>query len=609
MSERALVTTQKPSTALPQGAILQRKCACGNHTMAAGECAECSKTKLRLQRKLTIGASNDPLELEADRVANQVMAGSLHSPSGHASTRIQRDARSSAGVGDAAPPSVERVLASPGVSLQPDLREDMGRRFGYDFSKVRVHTDAQAAESARSVNALAYTVGRDLVFAEGQYAPGAGTGRRLIAHELTHVVQQSGAERRNAGQHNAPAFEHDLDITGQTSRPILARYEAEPEAEIEIEPEPAPGGRDASGGRDAPGGANQAGQARNQQRAYAQSRSFDKMYKAARSAPNYEAAVDELERPVATLERGGASPDFVTVSQKEETVSIAGGPAGSAGNITVRYKPHWFHVLNAIERDVAAASSSNELIDIFRAYFPESVLSAGRSIAGGANYGANVSLKWDTYFDPVALDPDGRARTLVFLNAATKKSAANPNIATDNLLKVLLKEWELHEQNELEERKKKLGVEKGKECSVKEVAQAGGDPDHDAYAKLVTGTDKDFQIVAPDGTQCTTDGREPMSQKSVWEVKTRHEWATSYGLPGAIFAPYFSGRPNSQAGPGNPPINQGRIMKIEEQRLRCLAVTSACGFRYAYAFETKEAADFMKAHWSSGGPPVYHKPR
>jgi hypothetical protein len=69
----------------------------------------------------------------------------------------------------------------------------MESRFGYDFSNVRVHTDATAAESAQAVNSLAYTVGRDVVFGAGQFAPGTGAGRQLIAHELTHVVQQ----RRN----------------------------------------------------------------------------------------------------------------------------------------------------------------------------------------------------------------------------------------------------------------------------------------------------------------------------------------------------------------------------------------------------------------------------
>ena len=66
----------------------------------------------------------------------------------------------------------------------------MEPRFGYDFSRVRVHTDARATQSARAVNALAYTVGRDVVFDAGQYAPHTNEGKSLMAHELTHVVQQ-----------------------------------------------------------------------------------------------------------------------------------------------------------------------------------------------------------------------------------------------------------------------------------------------------------------------------------------------------------------------------------------------------------------------------------
>jgi len=67
--------------------------------------------------------------------------------------------------------------------------------FGSDFSQVRIHTDTRAAESARAVNARAFTVGKDVVFGAGQYAPGRSEGRRLLAHELTHVVQQSGKNK------------------------------------------------------------------------------------------------------------------------------------------------------------------------------------------------------------------------------------------------------------------------------------------------------------------------------------------------------------------------------------------------------------------------------
>lgn len=89
------------------------------------------------------------------------------------------------------PPIVHDVLRSPGQPLDAQTRAFMEPRFGHDFSNVRVHTDENAAESARAVDALAYTVGHNVVFGAGQYAPNTGVGRRLLAHELTHVAQQS----------------------------------------------------------------------------------------------------------------------------------------------------------------------------------------------------------------------------------------------------------------------------------------------------------------------------------------------------------------------------------------------------------------------------------
>lgn len=89
-----------------------------------------------------------------------------------------------------APPIVHDVLRSPGQPLDVGMRAYMEPRFGHDFSDVRVHTDAVAAQSAQAVDALAYTVGRHIVFDAGQYAPGTGAGQRLLAHELAHTVQQ-----------------------------------------------------------------------------------------------------------------------------------------------------------------------------------------------------------------------------------------------------------------------------------------------------------------------------------------------------------------------------------------------------------------------------------
>jgi hypothetical protein len=77
-----------------------------------------------------------------------------------------------------------------GSPLDPGLRQQMSTALGHDFGDVRVHSDDRATESARSVNAHAYTVGNDIVFQRDRYAPGSEDGRRMLAHELTHVVQQ-----------------------------------------------------------------------------------------------------------------------------------------------------------------------------------------------------------------------------------------------------------------------------------------------------------------------------------------------------------------------------------------------------------------------------------
>jgi hypothetical protein len=203
---------------------LQRKCACGGTPGGSGECAECEKKKRNLQGKangqgapganhslshipvmqpkLTLGASNDPLEQEADRVADQVLAAPAHPAVGGAPPHIQRFSGQPIRQAETAPASIDRVLSDTGRPLEPALRQGMEHRFGHDFSRVRVHSGTAAEKSARDVNANAYTVGHNIVFGAGRFAPGTREGRRLIAHELTHVVQQSGSDEIRVGQSN-----------------------------------------------------------------------------------------------------------------------------------------------------------------------------------------------------------------------------------------------------------------------------------------------------------------------------------------------------------------------------------------------------------------------
>lgn len=147
-----------------------------------------------VQAKLTINQPGDRYEQEAERIADQVMAMPADIAARGMPQRIQRFSGQSKAEIDAAPGSVNKALASPGKPLDPLLQQDMEQRFGHDFSRVRVHSDKDAEQSAREVSAHAYTVGQNIVFGLGRFAPGTQEGRRLIAHELTHVVQQSGPE-------------------------------------------------------------------------------------------------------------------------------------------------------------------------------------------------------------------------------------------------------------------------------------------------------------------------------------------------------------------------------------------------------------------------------
>ena len=150
--QRSVATNRSFNLARPR--LLQRKCSCGGTSGPSGECEECRKNRIALQRRTTD---------ESRRTA----------------------------VDSSAPPIVDKVLSSPGQPLDSVTRAFMEPRFGHNFSNIRVHTDATASESARAVDALAYTVGRNIVFQESHFRPQTTDGRLLLAHELTHAVQQS----------------------------------------------------------------------------------------------------------------------------------------------------------------------------------------------------------------------------------------------------------------------------------------------------------------------------------------------------------------------------------------------------------------------------------
>jgi len=163
----------RPTSASAPVRWLQRSCACGRSPGVDGECAEC---------------------------------------------RARRPGGSVDGSVATAPPVVHDALRSSGQSLDRVTRASMEQSFGHDFSQVRVHADATAAESARSVGANAFTVGSDVVFGSGQYRPASAEGRRLIAHELAHVVQQ--------GSRRIGRTDETIAVRGYDSHEAAARQVA-----------------------------------------------------------------------------------------------------------------------------------------------------------------------------------------------------------------------------------------------------------------------------------------------------------------------------------------------------------------------------------------------
>lgn len=142
--------------------------------------------------KAVVSRRIDAYEQEADGISQQMVRRSEPPRQPLQTKRVQASDPGQL----PAPSVVHEVLRASGQSLDPATRGFMESRFDHDFSQVRVHADAKAAESAQAVSALAYTAGRHVVFGAGQYAPGTNEGRRLLAHELTHVVQQATASSR-----------------------------------------------------------------------------------------------------------------------------------------------------------------------------------------------------------------------------------------------------------------------------------------------------------------------------------------------------------------------------------------------------------------------------
>ena len=153
-----------------------------NHCACGGGCPRCSKGSVK------VGPAGDAFEHEADHVADRLVSGESVSIAGRVGPTVHMKRSGNGGGGE----SAGLHGLSSGQTLPLSVQQEFGPRLGHNLSGVRVHHDDAADRAASSVGARAFTLGRDLVFARGEFAPNTGAGRRLLAHELVHWVQQGG---------------------------------------------------------------------------------------------------------------------------------------------------------------------------------------------------------------------------------------------------------------------------------------------------------------------------------------------------------------------------------------------------------------------------------
>ncbi len=261
-------TAAKPAVSLSQPGILQRACACGGAAGLTGKCEACAsqplsgqlgatenistdtpnipvqqaktkgyrfqdlairpKKRFGIQAKLIIGQPGDKYEQEADRVAAQVVRqinapytqpipsqqqGMAEAKAGQANVRTKPLVQCKADVSTVASADLESSIESvrgQGQPLESNVRNPMERAFGTDFSGVKVHTDAQSNQMNQALQARAFTTGQDIFFRQGDYQPRSQDGQGLLAHELTHVVQQTGIPQQQSSLSNPKEAREEL---------------------------------------------------------------------------------------------------------------------------------------------------------------------------------------------------------------------------------------------------------------------------------------------------------------------------------------------------------------------------------------------------------------
>jgi len=517
-----------------QSGILQRKCAsCSTHTVAGDKCEDCKNKQGVLQRK-----SSD---------------NSAHSE---------------------VPPIVHEVLNSSGQALDKTTRAFFEPRFGYDFSHVRVHTDTRAAESALAVNALAYTVGQNIVFAPHRYQSHGFENLHLLAHELAHTVQQgtgnfgsgklemtpaNAASEQQADEAAAAVLsEQSPQLTKGMSALHLARRGPMPAPRPPVRPAPArlPG---TTAPRGAPGGSSYQGPV------YVPDQSDDSFEAALqRSAIKDYAEKQRLraERPIATLTRGGEPPKFIT-EDGMGTYSWIGGPSGGG---TITFRKRQFHVLDAIEYWVGRANNEQDLQLILQKYVPVVALMndfldklQGDSPLSGAQI-YSFTMFWDDPLYIPGFDPNGQARLEVFETALEQRIKVKPDLA----------------KSRLKPQSKRRGG-----CRLEVIEPMGDDPLSNLYCHAVTGSPYSYKITIETATGGAT---KRWAEIDSLRGNTWYECKCGYEA-------LLSGAAKGDA------VARAVLDRLDKQVLNHLDIAKTCGLEYRYIVSNEKVAEILRSRW------------
>ncbi len=466
--------------------------------------------------------------------------------------KVSRKEKGSNLTAPAATTTYVHTLDGKGTSLPGKAQNFFGTRMGYDFNHVKIHTGPEAEHSAKEVNARAYTVQNHIVFNEGQFDPDSDQGKKLLAHELVHVMQKDDKEsiqRRGGGA-----------VARPTPRP-LART-VPPRRTFNVIP----------GGKGKPDSTTQPAPFRPDpatlEPAYMPDR-FDDSIEARIQIKTRENERTNFqyrhETPSLTLDRGSSPPSHITKGEPRyhDTSHIG----------RVYYTPQYFHVLDKLDYDVQKAKNIDDLKRIVGSY--SSLLFPDKRSPGFRSF----------YIPPHIDEPQLKQAVL--------------NIAFERLKKILEIDRATNMRKALDEAE--AYILKGKPrlegpCHTKLVPRTpqGKKADrHHQFAEHV-GKEKGFakvntelKVTTPEGISYSFDVYNPLTQVQVWEAKTMHEWAGETGIATA-------GKRLAKRGGF-----ERRFEGLDEQRLRGLYVSMRCGLDFRYVFDRCEAALGMRDQWSN----------